>query len=83
MKYLTVRHVDPELAAALERERKRSGNSLNATVLSLLRRALGVGTGSRYSNGLARQAGGWTEEEFREFERSTQGFEKIDEEAWT
>ncbi len=82
MKYLTVRHVDSELSRALERERKKSGKSLNSIVLSILRRSLGVEPEAEYRNGLADQAGGWSEAEFRAFEEATSDFEKIDEDSW-
>lgn len=81
MKALTVRNVPSELAEALEREQRRRGGSLNQTVIELLQQGLGVG-GPR-SNGLARLAGGWTEEEFREFEEAVAPFDEIDPEFWT
>lgn len=81
MKALTVRNVPSELAEALEREQRRRGGSLNQTVIELLQQGLGVG-GPR-SNGLARLAGGWTEEEFREFEEAVAPFDAIDPELWT
>ena len=79
--YLTVRNLPPDVSAELERERKRRGTSLNQTVVNALRRGLGLGQGRR-SNGLARFAGTWTEEEFAEFEKATSEFERIDEEQW-
>lgn len=80
MKTLTVRDVPPDLAEALEREKRRRGESLNRTVLELLGQGLGVGT--TRSNGLARLAGDWSEEELREFEEAVAPFERIDEELW-
>lgn len=80
MKALTVRNVPPEVAAALEREKKRRGASLNRTVIELLGQALGV-WGTR-SNGLAGLAGRWSEEEFRAFEEAVAPFETIDSELW-
>jgi hypothetical protein len=78
--HLTVRNVPEEVAAALARERRRRGTSLNQTVIDLLRQGLGV-TGPR-SNGVRRLAGTWTQKEHREFLVATAGFEKIDEEFW-
>ena len=52
---LTIRNLPPSLAEALEREKRRSGKSLNQTVLDLLEEGLGV-QGVR-SNGLGRLAG--------------------------
>ncbi|MFW6012298.1 MAG: FitA-like ribbon-helix-helix domain-containing protein [Acidobacteriota bacterium] len=80
MKTLTVRNVPPEVSEALEREKRRRGESLNQTVIELLSQGLGVGT--ERSNGLARLAGGWSEEEFLQFERAVAPFEEIDEELW-
>lgn len=80
MKHLTIRNVPDELASALEQEKRRRGQSLNETVLGLLKQGLGVGTPR--SNGLAALAGGWTEEDLREFEEATKMFERIDPEIW-
>ncbi len=80
MKALTIRGVPEDVASALDDERRRRGTSLNATVLDLLRQALGVGT--TRSNGLGRLAGGWSEEDFEAFEKATAVFEEIDPEMW-
>jgi len=80
MKALTVRNVPPELAEALEREKQRRGESLNQTVLELL--AQGLGVGQPRSNGLAELAGGWSQEEFEEFEAAVAPFEAVDAEVW-
>ncbi|MEE4272301.1 MAG: hypothetical protein V2I67_11535 [Thermoanaerobaculales bacterium] len=81
MKQLSVRNVTPDIAAALERERQLRGTSLNATVLDLLRRALGLGA-ENHDNGLASLAGTWTEDEHAEFEQAVSCFEEIEPEAW-
>jgi hypothetical protein len=81
-KHLTVRGVPPELAKALDAERRRRGTSLNRTVIELLRAALGVARGSRRSNGLERLAGTWTRREHEDFEKATAVFEQVDEELW-
>jgi plasmid stability protein len=83
MKQITVRNVTGDLSAALDRERARKGMSLNATVLALLRRALGIGPGKTYDNGLGRHAGSWSEEEVEEFEAAVSDFDRIDEEMWS
>jgi plasmid stability protein len=83
MKALTIRNVDAALAAALERERKRRGASLNQTVLELLRSALGSEPGEPRSNGLAKLAGTWSAKDLRDFERVTRAFEQVDDELWS
>lgn len=80
MKALTIRNLPPALADALDREKRRRGKSLNQTVIDLLGQGLGA-QGVR-SNGLGRLAGGWSEDEFRDFERATAQFEAVDEELW-
>jgi len=68
------------VAAALEREKRRRGTSLNQTVIELLGQGLGV-EGAR-SNGLAALAGSWDEEQLRQFEEAVAPFEEIDPELW-
>lgn len=77
---MTIRNLPPAVAEALEREKRRRGRSLHQTVIDLLGQSLGV-RGSR-SNGLGDLAGGWDEDEMREFERAIAPFEQIDEELW-
>jgi len=80
LKALTIRNLPPALSEALEHEKRRRGQSLNQTVIDLLGQGLGA-TGVR-SNGLGGMAGGWTEDEFREFEAAIAQFESVDEELW-
>jgi len=81
-RHLTVRNVPPELARALQEEKKRRGSSLNQVILDLLTQGLGVGTGRRRSNGLARLAGTWTQRDLEDFEAAVAVTEQIDEELW-
>jgi plasmid stability protein len=80
IKALTIRNLPADLAKALDREKRRRGKSLNQTVIDLLGQGLGA-QGVR-SNGLGRFAGGWSEDEFRDFEQATAQFEAVDEELW-
>jgi plasmid stability protein len=79
-RHLTVRNLPEELSAALEREKRRRGTSLNQTVIDVLTQSLGV-VGKR-SNGLARLSGTWTEAEHRRFLDRIKVFEKIDPDCW-
>jgi plasmid stability protein len=80
MKTLTIRNIPPDLDRALQRERARRSQSLNQTVIDLLRQRLGVGTAR--SNGLAVLAGRWDDDELREFEDATAPFERVDADLW-
>ena len=83
MKTLTVRNVTPILAEALEEEKKRLGVSMNSTVLHLLSESLNLNSRRRqWTNGLEKLAGGWTEEEFEEFQAVLAEIRVIDEEMW-
>jgi len=78
----TVRNIPPDIAAALEAERRLRGLSLDRTVLALMHEALGLSSPRRRSNGLRQFAGIWTEDDFRQFEETTASFQAIDEEMW-
>ena len=56
---------------------------MNDTVLQLLNESLSLGTQPDHlTNGLEKLAGGWTEEDFQEFERDTADQQVIDTEMW-
>jgi len=80
MKAITLRNVPPDLAEALDREKRRRGLSLNRTAIDLLKQSLGVG--ERRSNGLGRLAGQWSDERAREFACMLAPFGDIDPEMW-
>lgn len=81
MNTMTIRNVSPEVAAALNEEKRRRGLSLNRTVLALIEESLGA-NGNVRSNGLHRLAGTWDEEEFRQFEDAVAPFAEVDTELW-
>ncbi|MEM7351838.1 MAG: hypothetical protein AAF657_13655 [Acidobacteriota bacterium] len=82
MQHLTVRNIPPDLATALAEEKHKRRQSLNQTVIELLRNSLGVGSGRKRSNGLRKLAGQWTDEEHRQFEDAISITEEIDEDLW-
>ncbi len=81
-KHLTIRDVPDDLARALAEETQRRGEPLDRAVIDLLRRALGVGAGPGYDNGLGRLAGTWSEQDLAGFEEATRCFEAIDADLW-
>lgn len=80
MRHLTIRNMPDDLHEALNREKNRRGTSLNQTVIDLLSQRLGIGT--KRSNGLARLAGDWSDDDLREFKEATAPLEEVDEEMW-
>lgn len=82
MQHMTVRKIPADLALALEAEKDRRRQSLNQTVIDLLRQSLGLVAEQRRSNGLAALAGRWTAEEHERFEEATAPTREIDSELW-
>jgi plasmid stability protein len=82
MGYLTVRSLPNDVSKALRSETRRSGKSLNQTVIDLLRQALGLSWDSPPANGLEKLAGTWSQEELHRFENATAVFERVDEGEW-
>jgi plasmid stability protein len=82
MKTMTLRGVDPELEARLRAVAARESRSLNAAILDILRRSLGVEAGKAPYTDLDGLAGGWTEADLAEFRERTRAFGQIDEELW-
>ena len=81
-RHLTIRNLPADVSRAIEHERKKRGTSLNATVVQLLRLAVGAGAEAPFDNGLGKYAGVWTEAEREEFERNTADTREIDPEMW-
>ncbi|HYH46670.1 MAG TPA: hypothetical protein VEG34_13375 [Thermoanaerobaculia bacterium] len=79
MSQLTIRNIPEELWAALEKEAECRHESLNQTIIELLRERLVIPRGGR-RNGLAALAGTWTEDEHARFAQAVVVNEQIDEE---
>lgn len=75
---LTLRNVDPELASRLRALSEENGESVNATVLRLLRDALG----SNERRERLRRYITWTEEDRRDFEADLRAQRQIDAQDW-
>ena len=75
---LTVRNVDPELSRQLRAISTERGESLNATVLRLLRDA--VGLDARRER--LRRYVGWTADDLGEFTAALRAQRVVDEQYW-
>ena len=81
MKAITLRNLPPELALRIEQEAKRSGASLNATVICLLQQALAPEAAAQAPqrfHDLDHLAGTWTKEEADEFDKYLAESKRID-----
>ena len=75
---ITVRNVDPELSRQLRAISAERGESLNTTVLRLLRDA--VGLDARRER--LRRYVGWTRDELEEFSAALRAQRVVDEQYW-
>ncbi len=85
MKRLTVRNIDDRLHAALKREARQRGMSVNRYVLQVLAEATGGGTAPMHAqvyHDLDHLAGTWTPEQAGEFSRFLDGQRQLDEALW-
>lgn len=82
MRQITVRLSDPELEERIRRMAKETGKSLNRVVLDLLNGETGKERKKLAGESLAKLAGGWSDQDAREFEEAVEIFERIDEKIW-
>ncbi|MCY4626219.1 MAG: hypothetical protein OXE58_01460 [Acidobacteria bacterium] len=75
---LTIRNVDEDLSERLRAISAAAGESLNATVLRILRDAVGVDARRER----LRRYATWTDEEFEEFNAALRAQRVIDEKMW-
>jgi hypothetical protein len=83
---LTLRDVKPRLRAALAREAKRRGLSLNRAVLALLSEATGLARADRAAmvehDDLDALAGSWSDEDADAFDAALAAQRQIDPKLW-
>ena len=84
MKAITIRGIDEEIESRLRKKAKESGDSINTTLLKLLRKALHLDKEKPYPeyHDLDSLAGTWTTEDKEEFNKSQEGFTRIDRDLW-
>ena len=84
MKTFTLRHLDKDLERSLQARAQETSESLNRTILNLLREALGLNKKRRRKthHDLDALAGTWNQADLKEFERSTASLNEIDKDMW-
>jgi len=82
MSQITIRNLPPEVEQRLRLEARRSGTSLNKTVIRLLNEATGVEPRCGPKRDLSSVAGQWDDQQVDEFQRATEIFGQVDEELW-
>jgi len=84
MKSITIRRIDPGLERVIKSRAKQKNQSVNQWVLETLKKVTGMGKEPVFKKhtDLDALAGGWSKEEAKAFQKNTQIFERIDEDAW-
>ena len=85
LKSMTLRGLDPQLAAKLRAEAKREGKSVNQTVLDALRKQFGLDKSRRFTevhHDLDHLFGRWDEDEFMQIQQKIDSEQRIDSELW-
>ena len=84
MKAITIRGIDEEIEKKLRIAARDNGDSINSTLLKLIRRGLGLDKQHPYQifHDLDSLAGTWTEADEGEFMAVQAGFSMIDQDLW-
>ncbi len=82
---MTLRGLDPQLAAKLNEVAEREGKSVNQVALDALRRHFGLAKSRRFTEvhrDMDHLFGRWDEEEFSRIQRKIDSGRRVDPELW-
>ena len=81
---MTIRGLDDITLAALKEKAKQEGASINATLVKILRKELGIEKKKHTAvyHDLDHLAGTWDKKDLADFRKNVKDFEKIDEKMW-
>ena len=84
MSTLTIRGIDQELSQKIKEIAQQNNESINQSVLKILKTALGLTKPKQFKsyNDLDHLAGGWTVKDEKSIYEATSDFRKIDKELW-
>lgn len=82
MNQLTLRNIPDDLDRSIRDYSQKKGQSINKTVLDLLKKEFGLPIEGNKKRDLSFISGTWTQEEFDEFEENVKVFEQIDKDIW-
>jgi plasmid stability protein len=84
MKTITLRGVDENLENALRKRAQKGNESINKTILNILKKATGQHKEKPFkeNHDLDELAGTWTQKDANEFNKNTEFFNQIDPQDW-
>lgn len=85
MKTLTIRGIDQELSERIRSLAKENHESINQSILRILKTALGLTHSPQFKtyDDLDHLAGGWSQQDKKRFIEATVSIRKIDKELWS
>lgn len=84
MGVMTLRGIDDNMAKVLKEKAKKEGTSVNAILIKILKKSLGMEKKRRnitYDD-LDHLAGTWTKKDYAEFQKKIADFETVDKKMW-
>lgn len=81
MTQITLRGLDPKIEQEIRKIARKSGKSLNRVVQDMIRQSAGADK-KPAAHSLQELAGGWTDEDERDFFESIKTCEQVDEAMW-
>ncbi len=82
MSQITLRKIPVVLDKQLRSMAIKNRTSLNKTILSLLMKSQGLTENSDKKRDLSKLFGTWSRDQYEEFQRNTEEFNRIDPEIW-
>jgi len=81
---MTIRGLDDTTITALKEKAKQEGTSINAALVKILRKELGIEKKKHTAvyHDLDHLAGTWDKKDLAEFQKNVKDFETIDEKMW-
>ncbi len=82
MSQLILRNIPEDLERTIRDYSQKKGQSINKTILDLLKKGFGLPIDENKLRDLSFIAGTWTQEELEAFEKNIDVFKQIDEDIW-
>ena len=82
MRQITVRGIPEELEREIQSRARAHGESLNKSVIRLLKQAVGLDRPEKKKRDLSALSGKWGSAETAQFESNVRIFDAIDEDLW-
>jgi hypothetical protein len=83
MQQILIRAVPKPMYEQIRHIAKKSGKSINSTILSMLGKVTGYCDGKDIQRDLSKYSGTWSQNDLKDFNKKTKIFKQIDDELWS